>query len=122
MALQTLQDEIRYCERCGISFLWEVEAQKRQQGEPAPTLCPGCRRLLPPPGWERGVVKWYNRRRRYGFIVRPGQPDVFVHGSHLEESRHLRPGDLVEFQVVMGDQGPMATSCRVLAHYPDWDE
>ncbi|MEZ4609714.1 MAG: hypothetical protein R2838_05615 [Caldilineaceae bacterium] len=39
------QDEIEYCERCGISFLWSAEEQKRRAD--MPRLCSGCRRLLP---------------------------------------------------------------------------
>jgi len=115
------QDSILYCEKCGISFLWSTEEQNRQQAalEPGeilekPTHCPGCRLLLPPPGRERGLVKWYNRRKRFGFIARRNQPDLFVHGSQLDGSAYLTPGDLVEFGVIETDKGLAASEVRAV--------
>ncbi len=99
------QDEILYCARCGISFLWSQEEQKWAQEGPAPTLCPGCRHLLPAEGRERGQVKWYDPRKRFGFLTRAGQPDLYVHRSALPSSRPLRPGDLVEFRVQQTERG-----------------
>jgi CspA family cold shock protein len=114
------QDQLRYCERCGISFLWTAEEQRaadHSQGTPpAPDHCPGCRLLTPAAGRERGVVKWYNFRKRYGFIVRRDQPEIFAHGSELEGSGGLRPGDLVEFTASDSDRGPIATAIRVIGH------
>lgn len=108
------RDETRYCERCGISFLWPVEEQ-REGAAPPPQLCPGCRALLPTPGRERGVVKWYNVRRRYGFITRKGQTDLFVHGSALADVRRLAEGDLVEFSIAERDGGLAALDVELLA-------
>ncbi len=110
-------DRIRYCERCGISFLWSSEEQVAQD-DAAPTppaRCPGCRVLLPPPGRERGLVKWYNVRKRFGFIVRKEQPELFVHGSEVSGGR-LHPGDLVEFAVGENERGLAAKAVTVLAH------
>ena len=114
-------DQIRYCERCGISFLWSVEEQRdmQQQAEgtpPPPTHCAGCRRLLPAPGRERGLVKWYNHRKRYGFLVRRDHLEIFAHGSDLDGPRSLRPGDLVEFSIESGERGPAAKAITFLAH------
>ncbi len=121
MARTSTQDETLYCERCGISFLWTGEEQRTGQtlGERErdlkPTRCPGCRRLLPPPGYERGEVKWYNPRKRYGFIVRANQPDIFVHRSGIKETGHLRTGDLVEFAVSETDEKLAACDVTVVA-------
>ena len=91
--------------------------QQQAEAAPAPpTHCAGCRLLLPAPGRERGLVKWYNHRKRYGFLVRRDHPEIFAHGSDLEGSRALRPGDLVEFNVEMGERGPAAKAITVLAH------
>jgi CspA family cold shock protein len=114
-------DQIRYCERCGISFLWSAEEQKAARAEgqamPAPpSHCPGCRLLLPVAGRERGLVKWYNHRKRYGFLVRRDHPEIFAHGSDLQEASSLRPGDLVEFSVEMGERGLAAKEITILAH------
>lgn len=108
-----VQDETRYCENCGISFLWTGEEQ-RFDGKEAPIHCPGCRRRLPDVDRERGMVKWYNARKRFGFIVRIGEPDLFVHRSALKGTNRLREGDLVEYLVVEKEKGLSAHSVRVL--------
>lgn len=111
-----------YCERCGISFLWTVEEQEREIEAAAgahlvaPRNCPGCRALLPAPERERGMVKWYNIRKRYGFVVRVNQPDIFVPSVSLQGVRFLQTGDLVEFSVSSNSEGPMAADVRLLAH------
>jgi CspA family cold shock protein len=113
------QDEMLYCERCGISFLWTVEEQKQceRAGETnrAPHLCPGCRHLLPEAVRERGLVKWFNTRKNYGFIVRRNGAELYVHGSALTEAIQLAPDDLVEFQLGANERGPTAQTVRRLA-------
>jgi cold shock protein len=112
------QDELEFCERCGISFLWTVEERKENErnGQPqrSPRFCPGCRQLLPPPERERGLVKWYNARKNYGFIVRRNAPDLYVHSSALLHPQRLAPDDLVEFSVGASDRGPIAQDVRLL--------
>lgn len=108
------QDETRYCERCGISFLWSTEEQ--HQGNPGESItryCPGCRQLLPAPGRERGLVKWYNRQKGYGFITRAQQPELYVHRSAILQGR-LAPELLVEFAIGENQQGPVAQDVVVL--------
>jgi len=119
-------DETLYCERCGISFLWTSEEQSESDtGAPAqPTLCPGCRYLLPQPGRERGLVKWFSHKKRYGFIARADHGDLFFHRSELVDNVRLHPGDLLEFSVGEGKRGPAAIGITVLkpnspAHSPD---
>ena len=119
MSKAKLQDTILYCANCGISFLWSSEEQSQAQAasDPGqilakPIHCPGCRLLLPAPGRERGMVKWYNRRKRFGFIARRSQPDLFVHGSHLDGLPYLSPDDLVEFSVIETDKGLAASEVR----------
>lgn len=125
-----LADEMLYCERCGISFLWTVEERMPREGARAPAgearppivdtqerpprYCPGCRALLPQPARERGLVKWYNIRKRYGFVVRQNQPDIFVPAASLRGARFLQSGDLVEFSVGSNAEGPIAEDVRVL--------
>ena len=55
----------------------------------------------------RGMVKWFNDRKGYGFITAEGQSDVFVHFSAIEGSgfRTLREGEQVEFQIKAGERG-----------------
>ena len=120
-------DQIRYCERCGISFLWSAEEQSaaRRQAAQAetpigsltpPTHCAGCRHLLPQPAYERGLVKWFNYRKRYGFLIRKEHEEIFAHGSDVAGNSRLQPGDLVEFTVTQGERGLTATQIRVIDH------
>lgn len=112
------QDEQLYCERCGISFLWSSEEKKSRavQGTPttAPLLCPGCRQLLPTNGRERGMVKWYNVRKNYGFITQRNGAELYVHGSEVVSGARPAVGDLVEFQADANERGPLARAVRVL--------
>ena len=129
MSQSSQLDQIQYCERCGISFLWSAEEQKavheatraqvngNPHGKSAPPIhCPSCRLLLPAPGRERGLVKWYNRRKRYGFLVRRDHPEIFAHGSDIDGASALRPGDLVEFSVAESERGLAAKAITVLDH------
>jgi cold shock protein len=114
------QDEILYCARCGISFLWTQEEQRVPQAA-RPRHCPGCRALMPSPGRERGMVKWYDARKQYGFLVRAGQPDIYVHRSSIQGGLHLRPGDLVEFAVEETGRGLAALTVQLVEPAPPAD-
>ena len=122
------RDEMCVCDNCGVSFLWTIEEQHQMETEietemetemetkaDAPEFCPACRRLATPSGRERGVVKWYDGRKHYGFIVRQKEDEIFTHRSQLAERGRLHEGDLVEFTVTTGEKGLMAADVRVLA-------
>lgn len=118
MSSRKQQDETLFCERCGISFLWPVEEQKspdeQQSARLAPTHCPGCRQLLPPAGRERGIVKFFNGRKQFGFLTRRNEAEIFVHGSSVTANQRLMMGDLVEFTIIQTDRGPAAGEVVVL--------
>jgi cold shock CspA family protein len=48
--------------------------------------------------------------------VRRDHPEIFAHGSDLQEARSLRPGDLVEFSVAMSERGPAAKEITIIDH------
>lgn len=60
---------------------------------------------------DRGIVKWFNSSKGYGFISRDGSEDVFVHYKSIEGTgyRSLDEGDEVEFEVVQGPKGLQAS-------------
>lgn len=60
----------------------------------------------------KGVVKWFNNAKGYGFIGREGGPDVFVHYSAItgEGYKSLQEGDQVEFEIAQGPKGPQAAN------------
>lgn len=58
----------------------------------------------------RGVVKWFNDQKGFGFIQQDGGQDVFVHHTSIQSDgfRSLTEGDAVEFEVEAGPKGPKA--------------
>ncbi len=114
------EDRTLYCTHCGISFVWTREEQQvAQDGQGAtphaPALCSGCQYLTPAPGRARGIVRWYNARRGYGFITRGQGPEIFAHVSELRDGPRLAAGALVEFAVGETERGPAAQAIHVLA-------
>jgi CspA family cold shock protein len=65
---------------------------------------------------EKGVVKWFNAAKGYGFIQRETGEDVFVHYSAIESSgyRSLDEGAHVEFSVKKGPKGLQAEVVKVV--------
>ena len=61
---------------------------------------------------EKGIVKWFNSEKGYGFISRENDEDVFVHFSAItmDGYKTLEEGQEVEFEVVQGEKGPQATN------------
>lgn len=60
-----------------------------------------------------GIVKWYNRKKGFGFIKGEDEVDYFVHHSALGDS-FLRDDDKVSFDAVDTDKGKQAQNVKLL--------
>ena len=47
---------------------------------------------------EKGKVRWYSEKRKYGFIVREDGTDLFVHQSGLKVPT-IHEGQMVRFDI-----------------------
>jgi CspA family cold shock protein len=64
---------------------------------------------------EKGVVKWFDAPKGYGFIQREDGSDVFVHYSAIATSgyRSLTEGAQVDFIVKRGPKGLQAEEVTI---------
>jgi len=68
-----------------------------------------------------GLVKWFDPRKGFGFIVGPEGQDIFVHFSVIDQAegfKTLRDGEAVNYSATKGQKGWSATmvkSSRVAA-------
>ena len=64
----------------------------------------------------RGVVKWFNDSKGYGFITSPTGEDVFVHYSAINGDgfKTLTEGQEVEFDLQTGPKGLQALNVSKL--------
>ena len=57
-----------------------------------------------------GTIKWFSRKKGYGFISQDDGSDIFVHYSaiNMQGFKSLQEGDRVQFEVEEDNRGPKA--------------
>ena len=107
------RDLILSCTECGIDFMHTIA---QQEAEDAPARCPMCRLLAPAEGRTRGIVKWYNRSKGYGFITPALGPEHFLHRSGMAAGQPPPvAGQFVEFRSARSPRGVVAEDVVILA-------
>src|SRR3989344_6885509 len=61
-----------------------------------------------------GIVKFFNRKKGFGFIHGDDEKDYFVHFTALPRNVFLRDNDRVSFEAVEGDRGLKADKVQLL--------
>ena len=64
----------------------------------------------------RGIVKWFNNEKGYGFIEYTEKEDIFVHYSAIKQEGYktLEEGQLVEFKLLETGKGLQALDVVVV--------
>ena len=67
---------------------------------------------------EEGIVTFWRDDRGYGFIRRPGEPNVFLHHSEARGSWRPDLGDKVAFDIVTDSEGRLrAVNVQLIYRY-----
>lgn len=92
-----------------IDLTEAVEAVRPRGGDRADRL-----KMIASAGpFEAVTVKWFNRLKGYGFLVRDADSaDIFVHMETLRraEIEEVEPGQPMRARIVDGDKGPLAVA------------
>ncbi|MFZ4076965.1 MAG: cold-shock protein [Legionellaceae bacterium] len=64
---------------------------------------------------EEGVIKFFDRKKRFGFIV-AGKNEYFFHATAAkpQDFKALRDGAFVRFAVIQGKKGPQADHIEMM--------
>ncbi len=62
----------------------------------------------------KGIVKWFDNAKGFGFISREAGSDVFVHHTAIlgDGYKSLNEGQQVEFEVTKGPKGDQAVNVK----------
>lgn len=65
---------------------------------------------------EKGIVKWFNPEKGFGFIEREGKKDIFVHFQDIDMDgfKTLEEGKKVEFEVEDSAKGEIARHVKII--------
>jgi CspA family cold shock protein len=62
----------------------------------------------------QGTVKWYNRKKAYGFIQGEDGEEYFVHQTALKPGTFIRDNDIVSFDAAESERGKQAQNVTLV--------
>ncbi len=64
----------------------------------------------------KGIVKWFNNKKGYGFITMDDGKDIFAHYTCIqgEGYKSLQHNETVEFEIGQGPKGDQATNIKTI--------
>lgn len=108
------------CQRCGRGFVltpsYRDFLSRRGVKVKVPMLCMTCFLKAGPLPKQEGEVKWFNPRKRYGFIVTEEGRDIFVHQQQILAGKGNAPheGQAVRFHLQHSPKGPEAVNVELV--------
>lgn len=65
---------------------------------------------------NKGTVKWFNKKKGWGFITSDEGEDLFVHYSRIlgDGYKVLKQGQFVDFDIEDSEKGRMAVNVTVI--------
>jgi CspA family cold shock protein len=113
------QATVVVCKRCGTSFILSPNYRdwlaRRGVKVIQPMLCATCFSKVGPLPKQRGVIKWFNPHKHYGFIDAEEGEDVFFHQEQIVEGGgEAHEGQRARFHVRYAEKGPQALNVEVL--------
>jgi CspA family cold shock protein len=111
---------VAVCRHCGIGFLitpsYRDHVLRWGSRVSVPQLCARCFHRKGPIPKQRGTVQWFDRRKRYGFIIGEQGERIFLHQNALYEANGSRPheGQSVLYHVHYAAKGPEALNVELV--------
>lgn len=65
-----------------------------------------------------GVVKFFNRKKGFGFITGDDGNDYFVHFTAIPRGTFINDNDRVAFETAQGERGPKADKIQMIKKAP----
>ncbi len=65
---------------------------------------------------SKGIIKWFNNEKGYGFINGSVDEDIFVHYTAINQEGYktLSEGQTVEFDLIKTEKGLQATNVKAI--------